>query len=258
MAYLGDPIRYIDETPLDTSVRKKWASSLQESIYRGMQSDKRQYFNLVDKRQRAVAKINGMLGKIEEGEAVSIGDITSSMEDTDRAADFAMELITQLGHDRGQLNMWLALGVGDLVPDGYSHNEGDRISYEMLTAQRDNWSLAVDRTLRNLVDQGHTLLLKIIGTLDLLILYVAQNPSEESRSVVLGFRDKLEPITAAAEVIAEVASSQLSEVLAAYRERLRRFNFDLDSLNIPPFNPTQPLNWMVIALVALVGYTVLK
>lgn len=262
MAYLGD-IQYLQETPYEIRARKKWASSLQDEIYRRALADRRQYIDLLEKRSRAFQPIGKYeISGLGEGSGrgvteVTLGNITSSIEDTEQAADFAQELITQLGHDRGQLDMWLALGIGDLVPPGYEHNEGDRISYEMLTAQRDNWAVAVDRTLATLVEQGTTLLLKIINTLDLMISYLLEAGTPD-REAIIRFRDQLTPIVNAAETVATIAKTQLQEVLAAYRERLKRLDIDLEKLGIPPLNPSDPPNWIIIALAALAAYTVLK
>lgn len=183
----------------------------------------------------------------DDADYARLAKIAVARDEAARAYTTALNFITQLGHDQGQLDLWMSLGVGQRIPPGY----GDGfISYEMLTAQRDNWRLARDRSLENLVQIGYVFLGKLVAAFAALGDYLIDSPAPD-KVVATQYRNELAPMARAADEIGKVAGTRLAEVLAVYREQVKRVDFGLNKLNIAPLKVPEGAGWGLLALAAI-------
>lgn len=190
--------------------------------------------------------------KASNDDYARIAKIAIARDDAQRAYTTALEFITTLGRDQGQLDLWMSLGVGDRIPPGYG--EG-LVSFEMLTGQRDNWRLARDRSLENLVQIGYVFLGKLVNAFAALADYLIDSPTPD-KALAAEERSKLAPMVPAAEEIGKVAGTRLADVLSAYRDQLKRVDFGLAKVNVPPLKIPEGAGFglLVLAVIAAAAF----
>jgi hypothetical protein len=180
--------------------------------------------------------------------------VTTKVAESNQKLDFTLELITTLGHNQGQLDLWSNLYVGAPIPPGYGGGERGRVSYEMLNQQIEAWRVARDLTFNNLVQQGANFANAVVGALLALSDYLL-GPTPD-KAFAQGMRDQLGRLAEVVNELAKITGDRLALILTDYREQLKRVDLGLGKLGIAPLKVPEGAGFglMVLAVIAAVAF----